>query len=61
MPGARIGLGSVDLTHMPAHEIVEAGLALVPEDRGIFADLSVQENLLLGAYLPAPGRTRRPT
>jgi acyl-CoA reductase-like NAD-dependent aldehyde dehydrogenase/ABC-type branched-subunit amino acid transport system ATPase component len=52
MPGARIRLGSVDLTDMPAHEIVEAGLALVPEDRGIFADLSVQENLLLGAYLP---------
>jgi acyl-CoA reductase-like NAD-dependent aldehyde dehydrogenase/ABC-type branched-subunit amino acid transport system ATPase component len=52
MPGARIGLGNVDLTDMPAHDIVEAGLALVPEDRGIFADLSVQENLLLGAYLP---------
>jgi acyl-CoA reductase-like NAD-dependent aldehyde dehydrogenase/ABC-type branched-subunit amino acid transport system ATPase component len=51
MPGARIGLGGVDLTHMPAHAIVEAGLALVPEDRGIFADLSVRENLLLGAYL----------
>ena len=51
MPGARIALGSVDLTHLPAHEIVEAGLALVPEDRGIFADLSVHENLLLGAYL----------
>ncbi|MDH3264158.1 MAG: ATP-binding cassette domain-containing protein [Paracoccaceae bacterium] len=30
--------------------IVEAGLALVPEGRGIFADLTVQENLLLGAY-----------
>jgi len=51
MPGARIALGNVDLTHLPAHEIVEAGLALVPEDRGIFADLSVHENLLLGAYL----------
>jgi acyl-CoA reductase-like NAD-dependent aldehyde dehydrogenase/ABC-type branched-subunit amino acid transport system ATPase component len=51
MPGARIALGGVDLTHLPAHEIVEAGLALVPEDRGIFADLSVHENLLLGAYL----------
>ena len=51
MPGAQIRLGSVDLTHMPAHAIVETGLALVPEDRGIFADLSVSENLLLGAYL----------
>src|SRR5262245_15288289 len=49
--GARIRLGSVDLTDMPAHKIVEAGLALVPEDRGIFADLSVHENLALGANL----------
>ena len=51
MPGGRIKLGSVDLTDLPAHEIVEAGLALVPEDRGIFPDMSVEENLLLGAYL----------
>ena len=33
----------------PAHEIVESGLALVPEGRGIFGDLTVKENLLLGA------------
>ncbi|MBV8746752.1 MAG: ATP-binding cassette domain-containing protein, partial [Xanthobacteraceae bacterium] len=33
----------------------EAGIALVPEDRGIFADLTVQENLILGAY---PRRAR---
>ncbi|MBO6562954.1 MAG: ABC transporter ATP-binding protein [Nisaea sp.] len=35
--------------------IVEAGLALVPEGRGIFPDLSVAENLTLGAY---PARAR---
>ena len=51
MPGGRVSLGSADLTDLPAHRIVEAGLALVPEDRGIFPDLSVRENLLLGAYL----------
>src|SRR5262245_59034198 len=50
MPGADVRLGAVDLTGLPAHQIVEAGLALVPEDRGIFADLSVRENLQLGAY-----------
>jgi acyl-CoA reductase-like NAD-dependent aldehyde dehydrogenase/ABC-type branched-subunit amino acid transport system ATPase component len=49
-PSARVTLGSTDLSALPAHEIVEAGLALVPEDRGIFAELSVRENLLLGAY-----------
>jgi len=32
------------------HEIVEAGLALVPEGRRIFGDLTVLENLVLGAY-----------
>jgi acyl-CoA reductase-like NAD-dependent aldehyde dehydrogenase/ABC-type branched-subunit amino acid transport system ATPase component len=50
LPGARIVLGAVDLTRLPQHELVEAGLALVPEDRGIFADLSVRENLQLGAF-----------
>ncbi|HTT09938.1 MAG TPA: ABC transporter ATP-binding protein [Burkholderiaceae bacterium] len=35
---------------LPAHERVEAGLALVPEGRGIFGDLTVRENLELGAY-----------
>jgi branched-chain amino acid transport system ATP-binding protein len=33
-----------------AYRIVEAGIALVPEGRGIFADLTVGENLALGAY-----------
>jgi branched-chain amino acid transport system ATP-binding protein len=35
--------------------IVEEGIALVPEGRGIFGDLTVEENLLLGAY---PGRAK---
>lgn len=39
----------------PADEIVAEGLALVPEGRGIFGDLTVQENLALGAY---PTRAR---
>lgn len=38
------------VTELPAHLIVEAGLALVPEGRQIFGDLTVHENLLLGAY-----------
>ena len=38
------------LHHMPAHQRVSAGLALVPEGRGIFARLSVAENLQMGAY-----------
>lgn len=49
-PGARISLTGQDLGLMRAHQIVEAGLALVPEGRGIFGDLTVRENLMLGAF-----------
>src|SRR5271166_393342 len=53
--GGSVLMDGHDITRQPAHEIVEAGIALVPEDRGIFADLTVQENLILGAY---PRRAR---
>ncbi len=39
------------LLHIPAHQRVVNGIALVPEGRGIFARLSVEENLLMGAYI----------
>ena len=39
-----------DLTRTPAHKIVEMGMAHVPEGRRIFQQLSVLENLKLGAY-----------
>jgi branched-chain amino acid transport system ATP-binding protein len=55
--GGEILMDGIDITHRPPHEIVEAGIALVPEDRGIFADLTVHENLLLGA-LPKRARSR---
>ena len=35
---------------MPAHKIVSLGMAHVPEGRRVFADLSVYENLRMGAY-----------
>lgn len=46
----RVVLSGQDLTHAKAHQIVEAGIALVPEGRGIFGELTVQENLRLGAF-----------
>jgi branched-chain amino acid transport system ATP-binding protein len=55
LPGKRITLSRQDLSFLPPHRIVEAGLALVPEGRGIFGDLTVRENLRLGAY---PERSR---
>jgi ABC-type branched-subunit amino acid transport system ATPase component len=50
LPGGRIRIGDEDITSLPPHQIVEAGIALVPEGRGVFGDLTVRENLLLGAY-----------
>ena len=35
---------------LPSHELIGKGLALVPEGRGVFARLTVAENLLMGAY-----------
>jgi branched-chain amino acid transport system ATP-binding protein len=48
-------MDGVDITNRPSFDIVETGIALVPEDRGIFADMTVEENLTLGAY---PRRAR---
>lgn len=44
-----ITLDGASILGKPAHQIPEAGIALVPEGRGVFGDLSVEENLLLGA------------
>ena len=40
-----------DVRGMPTHRVIELGVALVPEGRAIFGNLSVRENLLLGAFL----------
>ena len=39
-----------DITKVPAHKIVSLGLAHVPEGRRVFAELTVYENLKMGAY-----------
>jgi branched-chain amino acid transport system ATP-binding protein len=46
----RILLDGVDLGRLSPHEIVRLGVVHVPEGRGIFANLSVLENLELGAW-----------
>jgi len=40
-----------DVKGMATHRVVELGVALVPEGRAVFGNLSVRENLLLGAFL----------
>ena len=43
------------LAHVPPHKIVSRGLALVPEGRRVFLQMSVQENLEMGAYTQKSG------
>ena len=45
-----ITLGGKDITHMPCHKIVRQGMTQVPEGRRVFQELTVYENLMMGAY-----------
>ncbi len=47
----RVAYRSENLQQCPPHELVRRGLALVPEGRGVFARLTVAENLQMGAYV----------
>ena len=46
-PRGRATLAGADLTKLPTHEIVRLGVGYVPEDREVFAGLTVEENLRL--------------
>ena len=48
--GGRVHYNGDDVTAMPSHRLVRRGVALVPEGRGVFARLTVAENLDMGAY-----------
>ena len=52
----RILLDGEDLARVPPHRRVAMGVAMSPEGRGVFADQTVRENLMLGAY----GRRKDP-
>ena len=47
--GGSVRLDGRELRGLPTHEIARLGVGWVPEDRRIFSDLSVEENLLVGA------------
>jgi branched-chain amino acid transport system ATP-binding protein len=46
----RIRFDGTDITGQPAHKLVGRGISMAPEGRGIFANLTVLENLEMGAY-----------
>jgi branched-chain amino acid transport system ATP-binding protein len=52
----RVALGGEETTALPTHEIVRRGVAYVPEDRDVFAGLTVDENLRLAERSGAPLR-----
>lgn len=49
--GSKVTYEGKDITNMPPHKIVQMGVCQVPEGRLIFANLTVRENLDMGAFL----------
>jgi branched-chain amino acid transport system ATP-binding protein len=56
----RIALDGADLRSVPRHRVCDLGVSLVPEGRRIFPEMSVRDNLDLGAYRRA-SRAERPS
>ena len=50
-----VSLSGRRISGLPPHRIVDAGIALVPEGRRVFAELSVEDNLLVGAHTRRDG------
>jgi branched-chain amino acid transport system ATP-binding protein len=53
--------GGAEVAQVPVHELPRRGLVMVPEGRGIFAQLTVDENLAMGAYTRADADVARDT
>jgi branched-chain amino acid transport system ATP-binding protein len=48
-----------EIARLPVHELPRRGLVMVPEGRGIFPQLTVEENLAMGAYARGGGSTEK--
>lgn len=46
------------INNLPTHKIVESGIVYVPEEKHLFPDLTVKENLLMGAYIARARKER---
>jgi branched-chain amino acid transport system ATP-binding protein len=51
----RIRFEGFDLTGLPTHRVIAAGIACIPEGRRVFAKFTVEENLRMGAYQESSG------
>jgi branched-chain amino acid transport system ATP-binding protein len=56
-----ISFDGIDLASLPPHKIPELGIAHVPEGRQVFPEMSVQENLEIGAFVPKAKAERSKT
>jgi branched-chain amino acid transport system ATP-binding protein len=61
LAGGSIKFDGLNLNKEPAHRIVEHGICLIPEERGLFPGMTVLENLELGAFTPASRSVRHET
>jgi branched-chain amino acid transport system ATP-binding protein len=56
-----IGFDGIDLASLPPHKIPALGIAHVPEGRQVFPEMTVQENLEIGAFVPKAKAERTKT
>ena len=61
LAGGDVRKDEISLTTLSAHQIVEQGISQVPEGRGLFTALSVQDNLTAGSLFPRARQKRRET
>ena len=54
-------VAGTDVSRLPAHRVCTEGVAIVPEGRRVFAQMTVADNLALGAYRPSARREHRET
>lgn len=57
--GGRVVLDGTELTALKPHQVCSAGIAVVPEGRQVFPDMTVADNLEIGAYHPGARPDRR--
>src|SRR5438034_8914100 len=55
----RIAFDGGDITRLPTHKVIAAGIACIPEGRKVFPKLTVDENLRVGAYQETSEATTR--
>ncbi len=55
-----VEFNDVDITGWPTHKVIQRGIAYVPENRGIFPNLNVRENLIMAARPGIDGRNEWP-